>query len=127
MYRSKRITRTVRRSMVALGSALLLGACTTWTEAPNPSPFSSRVIRGPLRIVRNDGFSIVLEDVSVRNDSVVGHEAGDDAALVAVALSDVRRTQSQQVEPVKSLGVLLVGAAAAFGAYVYMLITSEST
>lgn len=123
MYGSNRITRTVRRSMVALGCSLLLGACTTWTEAPNLSPSSTAVIKGPLRIVRNDGFSIDMEDVSVRNDSLVGHKAGNDWLLISVALADVKMTQRQDVDPLGSLGVALVGVAAGFGAYVYFVLT----
>lgn len=123
MYRSSRITRTLRRSIAALGCALLLGGCTTWAEAPNLGPSSTAVVKGPLRIMRADGFWIEMEDVSVRNDSLVGHKAGNDWLPVAVALSDVKMTQRQDVDPLASVGVALVAVAAGFGAYVYLLIT----
>lgn len=110
--------------MVALACALTLGACTTWAEAPNPSPFSTHVNPGPVRIVRNDGFSVVAEDVSVRNDSVVGHEQGHDDRLIAVALADVKTTQQPSMDPARSLGVALVSAAAAFGAYCYLILAN---
>jgi len=116
--------RVVRRMALALGCALSLGACTGWMETSNPSPYSARVVRGPLRIVRTDGFAIVAEDVSVRNDSVVGHEAGHDDHLIAVALADIRVTQTQEVEPAKSLGMIALTAAAAFGGYVYLLLSA---
>lgn len=124
MYRSRfSLLPAVRRAGAALACALMLGGCSTWAEAPNPSPYSTRVIRGPLRIVRTDGFSVVAEDVSVRNDSVVGHEAGRDDRLIAVALADVKRTEAQSVDPLASIGVALVGVAAGFGAFVYLALT----
>jgi hypothetical protein len=116
-------TRRLRRSLLAGSFALPLGACTTWMEAPNPSPPATNVVPGPLRITRRDGFSIVMEHVSVRNDSVVGHEQGHDDRLVAVALADVRKTERQDVDLLGSLGGAALGVAAGFGAYVLYAIT----
>ncbi|HEU4560067.1 MAG TPA: hypothetical protein VFS20_19610 [Longimicrobium sp.] len=113
------ITRTFRRMVPALGCALALGACTTWIEAPSPAPARRHEFSGPVRITRSDGFSVVLNPAYVTGDTLYGYTGGN---RIAVPLQDVRTTHRRELDPLRSIGAAAVGAAAAFGAYVVMVL-----
>jgi hypothetical protein len=119
------ITRTIRRTTLALGCAFALGACTTWREAPPPGPSTLDEISGPIRVVRPDGFSVELRDAYVTGDTLYGYPPGT-GPRIAVPLRDVVTTQRREVDPLRSLGALAAGAAAAFGTYVLMMIYAYS-
>lgn len=112
------ITRALRRLVPALGCALTLGACTTWVEAPPPAPAALTEFSGPIRVIRNDGFAVVLRDAYVRGDTLYGYPPGADTRM-AVALQDVRGTRRQELDPLRGFGVLAVGAVVAFGVYAF--------
>jgi hypothetical protein len=123
------ITRTMRRVVPALACALALGACTTWIEAPPPGPSALNEISGPIRVVRPDGFSVVLRDAYVTGDTLYGYPSGTGiktGTRMAVPLRDVVATQRHEMDPLRSLGALAVGAAATFGTYVLLLIYGYS-
>src|SRR4051794_29802343 len=97
MYRSNRFTRAVRRSVAAMGCALLLGGCTVWEEQMSLTPAASRSI-GSVRLTRPDGSTMVLEDAAVEGDSIVGTRP-QTTWRAAVAVADVKKTEVQRVDP----------------------------
>lgn len=115
----KPITRAFRRIAPALGCALALGACTTWVEAPSPAPAALHEFSGPVRITRSNGFWEVLNPAYVTGDTLYGYTGGN---RIAVPLQDVRTTHRRELDPLRSIGAAAVGAVAAFGAYVVMVL-----
>ncbi|HEU4560070.1 MAG TPA: hypothetical protein VFS20_19625 [Longimicrobium sp.] len=118
------ITRAMRRIAPVLGCALVLSACSTWVEAPPPGPSPLNEISGPIRVVRPDGFSMVLRDAYVAGDTLYGYH---EETRMAVPLGEVVTTHRREVDPLRSLGAAAVGAAAAFGAFVLLVLYSYST
>ncbi len=119
------ITRAFRRIIPMLGCAFALGACTTWVAAPPPGPSALNEISGPIRVVRPDGFSVELRDAYVTGDTLYGYPPGMGGRM-AVPLREVVATQRREVDPIRSLGAAAAGAAAAFGAYVLLMIYAYS-
>lgn len=95
------ITRAFRRIVLALGCALALGACTTWTEAPPPAPSARREISGPVRVVRPDGASVVLHDAYVAGDTLCGFRSG---TRMAVPLQSLQAIQRREVDSLPEPG-----------------------
>jgi hypothetical protein len=111
-------TRAFRRTTLALSCALALGACTAWVETPPPAPSPLNEISGPIRIIRDDGFAVVLHDPYVRGDTLYGYPPGTRTRM-AVALKDVRTTRRREFDPLRGFGALAVGAVVAFGLYAF--------
>lgn len=109
--------RACRRIIPALGCALALGACTTWVEAPAPATVDQ--VSAPLRIIRNDGFAVVLHDAYVKGETLYGHHSG---APLAIPLREVKATRRRELDPFRGFGVLAVGAVVAFGVYAFATI-----
>lgn len=107
MYRSNRISRTVRLMAVALGCALPLGGCVSWEKQPSPAPARSGFVKR-VRLTQTDGTVVVLEDAIVQGDSIVGTRP-QTTWRAAVALADVKKTEIRRVDPsttVWAVGIL---------------------
>ncbi|HET7464158.1 MAG TPA: hypothetical protein VFJ82_23070 [Longimicrobium sp.] len=115
MHGSNRLTRAVHRSIAALGCALLLGACTTWSEQSSPTPAMSRPVKH-VRLTRTDGTVVMLEEASVQGDSIVGTPPLT-TGRAAVALADVKKAEIRRIDP--SATVWTVGIVA--GLLYYLL------
>lgn len=118
------ITRAMHRITPVLGCALVLNACSTWVEAPPPGPSPLNEISGPIRVVRPDGFSVVLRDAYVAGDTLYGYH---EETRMAVPLGDVVTTHRREVDALRSLGAVAVGAAAAFGAFMLAMVYAYSS
>jgi hypothetical protein len=110
-------------SRTALGCLIALSACTTWEGAPPPPPAPSArdEIRGPIRVVRADGFAVVLHDAHVTGDTLYGYREGTGTRM-AVPLPEVVTTQRRRIDPLRSLGALAAGAAVVLGAGALLVI-----
>jgi len=120
MSRPDRFIRPVRRSMAALGCALLLGGCTTWREQPNPLPTVRRTLDGPVRITRRDGSFVVLDLADERGDSVTG-VSKTAKRRVSIPADEVARVEQRRPNELATVALILLAAAAAFGAYAYSI------
>jgi hypothetical protein len=117
--------RTLSRAVLALGCVVSLGACTMWAEVARPMPADHREFTIPVQLTRYDGYSVVLEHAVIAGDSIIGDRQGTVSHRMAVPLSDVQTMRRQEVDPAKSLGLLALSAAAAFGGYVYLLFNAD--
>ncbi|HEU4560069.1 MAG TPA: hypothetical protein VFS20_19620 [Longimicrobium sp.] len=113
------VTRAIRRTLLALGCALALGACTTWTELPMPSPATLRELGGPVRVIRHDGYSMELRDVAVRGDTLYGYQA---ETRVAVPLHELKTMEKRYIDPVRTVGAGVIYGVAAFGTLIFLAI-----
>ena len=116
---SNRFARTLRRSVAALGCSLLLGGCASWAEHLDFTPAPQGAVPGTIRVTRKDGFSAVLDDALVRDDSLIGTVRGK-GDRAAIALSDIRRVDDKELNSFATLGVVAIAAAAAFGVWAFM-------
>jgi hypothetical protein len=110
-----------RRHRIWLVAGLLLcplAACATWEVqgAPRPEAEEARYVERA-RVTVRGGDVMVLEEVQVRPDSVVGWRRARDGALdqVAIARSEVRIFEARRVDTQRSIlaaigGVLAVAA-----------------
>jgi hypothetical protein len=124
MGRSNRFTRAGRRSVVALSCALMLGACTTWEEQSSPAPAGNRPVK-TVRLTRMDGSTVVLENVAVENDSIVGSRGL--ARRYAVAVADVKRTEIQRIDPAATFWTAAIGVAAGFFGFFYLAFAGDAS
>ena len=104
------IIRTFRRTTVALGCVVALGACTTWRETPIPAPAALHELTGPVHVIRNNTFSLVLRDAYVKGDTLYGYSG---RTRMAVALRDVQAIRRQKSEPLQTIGAVVGVTAAA--------------
>jgi hypothetical protein len=93
---------------VVLALALALGACTTWGRQPVPRPGQDRFLPGPVRVLRVDNSTILLHNVTITADSVVGWEHTGAQARVAIATADVSQVEARRTDPVGSAMVVFV-------------------
>jgi hypothetical protein len=102
----------VRRLAVALPLAAALGACTTWSRRPVPAPAADEFYGGPVRVTRMEGSPVLLDNVTVGRDSVVGREHAAPHSRVAIPARDVRLVEARRVNPLRTGAVILVSLAA---------------
>ena len=99
------------RQVGRLALVLWLTACHTWRAEPL-SPKSDFGSGTRIRVWRTDGNSVLLIGPRIAGDSVVGTWAGS-ATRVAIALRDVRSTESFRISPQRTafavVGVVAVG------------------
>lgn len=102
-----------RRAAFAL---LLLSACTSWQArtAPTAAGASDTASLGHrVRVETSSGASYELVDAAVVHDSVVGLSA-QSHQRVALALSDVRSTQTRRFSALRTTGLVVGLGAVAF-------------
>ena len=104
----------VRQPLAALLLGLTLGGCQSWRVVPgNPSQAIAQFPRHAIRVQLRDGEVLVLDAPKVVDDSIRGlvhYAPGDSSAPVVVALSDVRRLETMDVNRGKTfltLGIAL--------------------
>ncbi|MFL5386802.1 MAG: hypothetical protein ACJ8GN_30280 [Longimicrobiaceae bacterium] len=115
------------RRLLPLALALVLGACTTWGRQPLPRPGEDRFLAGPVHVTRADGSTVLLDNVTLTADSVVGRERTAAHARVAIATGDVRRVEAQREDPLGTAATVLVAVAAAFAAFAAIAIGTLGT
>jgi hypothetical protein len=101
--------------LLPLVLAAALGACATRWPQPVPGPGQGRFFAGPVYVTRTDGSTVLLDNVTLSADSVVGHERAGTHARVALATSEVQRVEWQRANPLATAVVVLLAAAGAFG------------
>jgi hypothetical protein len=106
-----------RRALRAVAAALLgaqLSACTGWRQQPlPPSPRTGSV--GTARVTRSDQSVVLLRNVRIERDSLVGF---GDEGRVAIATAEVAQLDVRMVDTTRT--VLAVGATAV-GAFVALM------
>ncbi|HVG43196.1 MAG TPA: hypothetical protein VM890_00645 [Longimicrobium sp.] len=105
----------LRASTLACLLALSLGACFSWRRGPVASPEPDRFVGGPVRVTRTGGPPIVLVGVTIGRDSLYGNQHAKPHHRVAIPVSEVRMLEEPRVNPLATVGlvVLLVTAAVA--------------
>ena len=98
--------------MVLAALAALLGACTTWGRQPIPAPGQDRVY-ATARVTRGEEPPILLDNVTVGGDSVVGRKRTEPRTRVAIPVSDVRLVEARRTDPLGTTAVVLVTILAA--------------
>jgi hypothetical protein len=101
-------------------SALLLTACGTWqVQAVSPQQAMSdpRYVGKTLRLTTMENERIVLRDVQLRGEHIVGREG---YSSITVPLAKVREVATQRFSPGRTVG-LIAGTAASLGAVLLVL------
>lgn len=117
----------LRRRAIAVVVAVALGGCTTWARQPVPQPGEDRFLAGPVYVTRADGSTVILDNVTLSADSVVGRERAAARARVALAIAEVRRMETQRADPLGTAAVVLVSVTAAFAAFAAIAIGTLGT
>lgn len=94
-------------------SALLLTACGTWqvqAVSPRQALSDPRYVGKTLRLTTMENDRIVLRDVQLRGEHVVGREG---YSSITIPLAKVREVATQRFSPGRTAG-LLAGTAATF-------------
>ncbi|HVG43198.1 MAG TPA: hypothetical protein VM890_00655 [Longimicrobium sp.] len=84
-----------------------------------PAPGQDRFF-ATARVTRGEGPPILLDNVTIGRDSLVGRERAGPRTRVAIPLSDVRTVEARRTDPVGTAAVVLVtviGVIALWGAY----------
>jgi hypothetical protein len=104
----------LRALVVALPLTASLGGCLSWSRRPvdPPEPERFHFLGGPVRVTRTGGGPLVLVGVTVDRDSLYGNEYKKPHGRVTIPVSDVRKVETQRVDPLK-VAALAVGSAAA--------------
>jgi hypothetical protein len=113
-------TRTpIGRRVIAVLLLVLLTACRSWQPTTvSPQRLITEDQPSSVRVTLMNGETVIVENATVRNDSIV---ASTDAGVAAAALGDVRLLEVRQFSIGKTvgLGVLLAGVAFAVSVVVY--------
>lgn len=75
---------------------LPLGGCMHWSRRPLPAPGQQASYRGSVRVTRTDGQVLLLDNATVRADSVTGLSHEQPALRVAIAAQEVRAVQARR-------------------------------
>jgi hypothetical protein len=107
-------TTRARRAFSCVAFVALGAGCTTWRSHDVES--SRAVLRRgarPARVTLTDGRTLVLRHAMLAGDSVVAAVADrpSGAGRVALALSDVRRVETREVDRTRTFGAVLAGVA----------------
>jgi hypothetical protein len=109
----------LRPLALAILLAVSLGACSTWSRRPLPAPGGDNFF--PIaRVTRADGVPILLDNVTVSRDSVVGRARNESHARVAIPVSAVRMVEARRADAIGTAAVVMVtiiGTIALWGAY----------
>jgi len=112
----------MRPLAVTLALAAALGACTTWSQRPVPSPAGEQRYAGPVRVTRTEGRPVLLDGVTVGADSIVGRAHRNPDARIAIPISEVRRVEARRADPLATVVLVLATATAAVALWAsYML------
>jgi hypothetical protein len=99
-------------SLALVGCSLAVAACTTtWHAAPGPVPDAVMAnAGGTVRVLRKNDVSVVLHNVQMVGDSIVG-ETGDPPQRMAIALADAQTiTVAHTDTSLAKTGIQAVGA-----------------
>ena len=111
--------RTHVRLAHTLALAASLGACTTWGRQPVPTPGEDRFFT-TARVTPVDGPALLLDNVTVGRDSVIGRERNGPRSRVAIPVANVRTVEARRADTIGTAAVVLVtivGTIALWGAY----------
>ena len=114
-----RIRARLPGSIVLAALATSLGACTTWGRQRMPAPGQDRFF-ATARVTRAEGPPLLLDNVTVGRDSLVGREPTGARTRVAIPLSDVRTVEARRTDPLGTAAVVVVtvvGVIALWAAY----------
>ena len=113
---------TLLRPIVLAWCAAVATGCTSWSGPVRPAPevlVRPRAVEA--RVLRADGTFLVLRDPTIRHDSIAGRlGGGPDTAL---ALSDVARLEVRRPDGLRTAGLVLLGAALPFVAFLLLWTT----
>jgi hypothetical protein len=122
-----RLASRLRRSPIPIVLALTLGACTTRWPQPVPRPGQDRFLAGPVYVTRTDGTTVLLDNVTLSADSVVGREHAGTQARVAIAAGEVQKVEWRRTNPFATAVVVLLVAAGALGVSILIGLNGEKT
>jgi hypothetical protein len=114
-----------RAALVVLAAAL--GACTAWSRQPVGAPGEEPFYAGPVRVTRSDGSTVLLDNVTLGRDSVVGRRSAAARARVAIPLSEVRSVEAQRENVLGTLAVVVVGTVAGFALWMTVVLSTIGT
>jgi len=108
-----------KRVLIAAVAALLACACTEWhviARTPNGSYPQGRLSHAKIALV--DGSSVKINDLRIRDDSVVGTNPAS-RGRAAFAVSDISRIDSQEYSRGRTLFLLSALAGTILGIDLY--------
>ncbi|HEX8906566.1 MAG TPA: hypothetical protein VF771_17075 [Longimicrobiaceae bacterium] len=121
----------MRRRALRLALVLLLPlplqACTYWGGRPLPEPGGHEYIVGTVRVLRTDGTEAVLDNVSVRPDSVSGMVHGLPGQRFAVPIGQVRSLAIRRENSLGTVAVALAACGAALFLWGYVVIATQGS
>ena len=87
-----------RISLGVVAIVAFAGSCKTWVPTNAKEPTLSATQEGPLRVTRADKTSVILTDIKVTADSLIGFTQEDPSRRIAIPLSDVRNVEKQELK-----------------------------
>jgi hypothetical protein len=105
-------------------SALLLTACGTWevqSVSPQKALSDSQYVGKTLRLTTTENQRMVLRDVQLRGEQVVGREG---YSSITIPIAKVREVATPRFSPGRTVG-LIVGSAALVGGAIFLAIVAE--
>ena len=100
--RFKRITSWfptgARISLSVVAIVAFAGSCKTWVPTNAKEPALPATQEGPIRVTRADKTSVILTDIEVTADSLIGFAQEDPSRRVAIPLSDVKKVEKQELK-----------------------------
>jgi hypothetical protein len=108
-------------------SALLLTGCGTWQVqpvSPRKALSDSQYVGKTLRLTTMENEHIVLRDVQLRGEHIVGREG---YSSVTIPVAKVRQVATRRISPGRTVG-LIAGTAAALGvAFLIAILSHEDS
>jgi len=98
-----------------------------WSRRPVPAPGRDAFFAGPVRVTRVDGSILLLDNVTLSRDSVVGRQYAEPRARVALATGEVRSVHARRENALATVALVALGAVAALGAYGAAMIATIGT
>jgi hypothetical protein len=114
--------RLPRTLVLAASLATSLGACTQWSRRPIPAPGQDRFFPGPMRVTRTEGLPILLDNVTIGADSVVGWEVTAPRDRVAIPVSDALQVEARRANVPASVAVTLLSITAALAVWGFVIL-----
>jgi hypothetical protein len=82
----------------ALALVFFTGGCRTWVAEPRgAAAVPPAQQEGPIRVTRADNSTVILFDVVVSGDSLMGFIKGDSSKRLAIPLTEVSKMEKRQL------------------------------
>jgi hypothetical protein len=122
-YSSPVAGRSLRRlTLVLLG--LMAQGCHSTQVRTTPTQIAEMQSEGKAVVRLRDGSSVAVRRLIVVSDTLLGTRAESDSSRVAIPLSAVAGVESQDLDPLRTVGLV---AGIALAAFVALLLAAQAT